>query len=205
MNRSLPYRYISSFSLIAAIVIWLLPAVGISQSFPFQLPELPAGKKITIFYNVVVNNPLDPALTSMIGEHDTVFYAPGYFLLSDDPDTGAPDDITLTPAAQFACNSYNGVVYVDSSATGGNNDGTSWTDAFTDLQNALLARVICTANVDTILVAQGTYYPTPDGMDRDSSFHIPDGVVLLGGFPSGGGTLDERDWTCHTTILSGNI
>ena len=98
--------------------------VSHTQTFPFQLPELPAGKKVTIYYNVVVNDPLDPVTTSTIGEHDTVFYGPGIFLLSNDPATVAPDDITLTPAAQFPCNSFSGVVYVDSSATDGNNDGT---------------------------------------------------------------------------------
>ncbi|MBY5956811.1 T9SS type A sorting domain-containing protein [Membranicola marinus] len=205
MKLALPSQYTYKDCVAVLLMVFLLPNVSFSQSFPFELPELPAGKKITIYYNVVVNDPLDPRTTSVIGEHDTVFYAPGRFLLSDDPDTGAELDITLTPAAQFACNSYSGIVYVDSSATSGNNDGTSWTDAFTDLQDALLARVICPGDVDSIFVAEGTYYPTPDPMNQDSSFNIPDGVVVLGGFPSGGGIIDERNWDCNATILSGDI
>jgi len=114
------------------------------------------------------------------------------------------------------CNSFvTGLVYVDSSAVG-NNTGLSWADAFTDLQDALEAARYC--NVDTIRVAQGTYYPfqyiiinecgVPDTLsevDRTVSFDIPDSTVVLGGYPAGGGSDDERDWTCNKTILCGDI
>src|SRR5690606_6349755 len=147
----------------------LFSVAGFSQNFPFTIPELPAGKKVEIYYNVVVDNPLVPPTTSTIGRHDTVFLGPGLYFLSNDPSTLLENDITLTPAAQFACNAYDGVVYVDHSATGGNNVGSSWTDAFLSLQDGLLARLICPNNVDTILVAEGTYIPTGDE-SRDSSF-----------------------------------
>ncbi|WP_236976948.1 right-handed parallel beta-helix repeat-containing protein, partial [Membranihabitans maritimus] len=188
------------------LIISAAPIIGISQNFPFELPELPEGKKIQIFYNVVVNDPLDPLTTSFIGQQDTVFYGNELFLLSDDPATMAADDITLTPASQFVCNSFDGIVYVDQSAGAGSNDGSSWGNAFLNLQDALLAKIICPENVDTILVAEGTYYPTDDG-NRDSSFNIPDSVVVLGGFPSGGSTLAERNELCelYPTVLSGEI
>src|SRR5690606_32147942 len=41
--------------------------------------------------------------------------------------------------------------------------------------------------------------------NRDTSFWIPDGVVVLGGFPSGGAALSSRDWDQYETILSGDI
>jgi predicted outer membrane repeat protein len=96
--------------------------------------------------------------------------------------------------------------YVDSSASPGG-DGSSWAMAFNKLQDALTST--CLHDGDTVCVAQGTYYPD-EGVGftdnaRDSSFHIPSGVVVLGGFPSGGGTLAARDWEAHKTILSGDI
>lgn len=85
--------------------------------------------------------------------------------------------------------------YVDSSATGSDN-GSSWVNAFTNLQSAL-----DTADAgDTIRVAKGTYLP--HGSDQRISFVIPTGAVVIGGFPSGGGT---REWRTHRTVLSGEI
>jgi hypothetical protein len=95
-------------------------------------------------------------------------------------------------------------IYVDSSATGANN-GTSWTNAFTKLQDALSIANVC--HFDTILVARGTYYPDEgigkSNNDRTISFNIPDSTMVLGGFPSGGGTFNERNLQCNKTILSG--
>jgi len=89
------------------------------------------------------------------------------------------------------------VIYVDASATGAN-DGTSWADAFTDLQDALAAAV----SGDEIWVAAGTYYP---GQNRAASFHLKSGVAIYGGFPPGGGDFASRDWENNPTILSGDI
>lgn len=86
------------------------------------------------------------------------------------------------------------VIYVDTSATGGN-DGTSWTDAYTDVQTALGAA----SSGDEIWVAEGIYYP---GTTQESSFALKDGVALYGGYPSGGGT---RDVASNITVLSGDI
>ena len=95
-------------------------------------------------------------------------------------------------------------IYIDSSAAGLHN-GTSWANAYTSLQDALV-----TAKAgDTILVAQGTYYPDQgknlNNDDRSLSFDFRDGVVVYGGFPSGGGSLSSRNWVGNRTILSGEI
>ena len=64
-------------------------------------------------------------------------------------------------------------VYVDKDATG-LNDGTSWMDAFNDLQDALdVARLY--SNVDQIWIAHGEYYPTP-GTNQSVSFEMVSGV-----------------------------
>jgi len=90
-------------------------------------------------------------------------------------------------------------VYVDDTATGVNN-GTSWQDAFTDLQTAL-----ATVNSDEIRVAQGTYKPTA-GLDRTAGFQLKNGVNLRGEYAGfGAPDPDARDVELYETILSGDI
>ncbi len=90
-------------------------------------------------------------------------------------------------------------IYVDASATAPG-DGLSWNTAFTDLQSALTA-----ANLgDDIYVAEGTYYPAT-AVDRNASFEIPNGVDVFGGFPTGGGSFNQRNWELYPTILSGDL
>lgn len=83
--------------------------------------------------------------------------------------------------------------YIKENATG-NNNGSSWQNAFTNLTTALL---FCTKG-DTIRIAQGTYKPA------GSSFSLKDSVVILGGYANTGNPTDaERDFGRHPTILSG--
>ncbi len=91
------------------------------------------------------------------------------------------------------------VRFVNLNATGAN-DGTSWTDAFTDLQNAITAA----NSYDQIWVAQGTYFPT-SGTDRTVSFALKDNVKMYGGFVGTETLLSQRDWVSNITILSGDI
>jgi Secretion system C-terminal sorting domain len=90
-------------------------------------------------------------------------------------------------------------IYVAASAIG-QNDGTSWQNAYTDLQQAFAIA----QDFDTIKVAQGIYFPT-SGAARDVSFRLPNQVVLIGGFAGVGTTPDLRDITASPTILSGDI
>lgn len=92
------------------------------------------------------------------------------------------------------------VVYVDVNVTGGANNGSSWGDAYTNLVFAISA----TGSGSNIWVAQGTYYPT-NGTDRTTTFQFKNGVPLYGGFTNGMGSLGERNWSNHATILSGDI
>jgi hypothetical protein len=95
-----------------------------------------------------------------------------------------------------------GVCYVDVNATGAN-DGTSWTNAYLSLQDALY---FATAG-DEIWVAQGTYTPThlTDFNDAQSAtFQLINGVAIYGGFPSGGGNFDDRNPKVYETVLSGD-
>ncbi|MEM8598541.1 MAG: T9SS type A sorting domain-containing protein [Bacteroidota bacterium] len=91
------------------------------------------------------------------------------------------------------------IVYVDADATG-NADGSSWTDAYPDLQNALTAASIGSE----LWVAAGTYRPTND-TDRTASFELRTGVALYGGFDGTETTRDQRDIAANPTVLSGDI
>lgn len=96
------------------------------------------------------------------------------------------------------------VIYVDNSiATPG--DGSGWSTAFKTLSDAI-AFADQYSNVDSILIAKGTYYPpgSQNSADRDSAFLIPQrgGIKIYGGYPSGGGT---RNIVLNPTILSGDI
>ena len=94
--------------------------------------------------------------------------------------------------------------YVDLSASGANN-GSSWTNAFTDFQSALNLA----ASGDTVLVAKGTYKPSisiqPSPTPRTRTFTLANGVVYYGGFPQGGGAFPARNFAGNRTVLSGDI
>jgi hypothetical protein len=93
-----------------------------------------------------------------------------------------------------------GKLFVDSSKILGLNNGSSWDNAFTRLDSALKPR----ACLNEIWVANGTYKPT-NGTNRDSSFVIPNGVKVYGGFAGGEINLGDRNIITNHTILSGDI
>jgi hypothetical protein len=87
---------------------------------------------------------------------------------------------------------------VDADALG-QNDGSSWADAFTDLQDALGVA----APGDEVWVAAGVY--TPSATDATASFVMRSGVGLYGGFAGHEASRDQRDWASNETVLSGDI
>lgn len=91
------------------------------------------------------------------------------------------------------------IIFVDQDASGAN-DGSSWEDAFTDLQDALSAA----ASGDYIWVAEGVYKPT-NTSDRTIEFIVPQGVSMMGGFSGIEVDPYQRDIAGNITTLSGNI
>ena len=89
--------------------------------------------------------------------------------------------------------------FVDRIASG-NGDGSSWLDAFTDLQSALAAA----DSSDAIWVARGVYRPSDSG-DRDATFLLPNGVEIYGGFAGGESLVSQRDLLLNPTELNGDI
>ncbi len=94
------------------------------------------------------------------------------------------------------------IIYVKQGGTG---TGTSWADAYGDLQDGLDDA----GSGDEIWVSAGTYYPTYDyGLgigNRGKHFRMINGVAIYGGFPPGGDMFESRDPNQFKTILSGDI
>lgn len=98
------------------------------------------------------------------------------------------------------CSAQN-TIYVNQNATG-NNDGTSWTDAFVLLESALIT---ATQNTN-IWIAGGTYKPDFPGGSRFSAFLISQpNIGIYGGFAGNETQLSQRIYGQNETILSGDL
>jgi predicted outer membrane repeat protein len=98
----------------------------------------------------------------------------------------------------FSSLSAQSVIFVKANATG-SNDGSSWTNAFTSLDNALNSAV----DGSQIWVAQGTYKPSTPAPNH--SFMMPAGISLYGGFQGVETSLGQRNILVYPTTLSGDI
>lgn len=92
----------------------------------------------------------------------------------------------------------NRVWFVDRDATGANT-GNSWRDAFTTVQEALVAA----QSGDQVWVAEGKY--TPASSDRNAYFQVPAEVSVYGGFVGNEYYPSTRSISNHETILSGDL
>lgn len=103
--------------------------------------------------------------------------------------------------ALFTQNLSATVHYVKGDASG-QEDGTSWTDAYTTVQEALVAA----SSGDTIAIASGTYIP---GASRTSTFRLKNQVKVFGGFAGtetiNASSIAGRDFDANETILSGDL
>ena len=107
--------------------------------------------------------------------------------------------LSVVGTLSFAAGQGDSPIYVNAAASGANN-GTSWQNAYPDLQAALAA---ATAG-QQIWVAAGTYKPTA-GTDRAISFALKPGVGVYGGFAGTETALEQRDWRTNVTTLSGDL
>lgn len=112
--------------------------------------------------------------------------------------------LAATPMTDIGAAPAAGTIYVDKYATGADN-GDSWADAFTSLQDGLAVAV----SGDEVWVAEGVYYPD-DGSgqtdnDRSETFTLKSGVAVYGGFFGPGSDMGSRDWDAYVTVLSGDI
>ncbi len=150
---------------------------------------------------------------------------------ADCNDNGTPDLQDITSASSGDCN-VNGVpdecdiatgalldqdndgipdecvvLFVDTRATG-NKDGTSWANAYTNLQDALHTASDLGWLVREIRVTQGTYTPDQGAnqipYDRTATFRLLNGVTLKGGY-AGPADPDRRDLRRYVSVLSGDL
>ncbi|MEO1262029.1 MAG: T9SS type A sorting domain-containing protein [Bacteroidota bacterium] len=158
------------------------PIVAISGSSDFSVTRQPAITSINSVQRVPFAITFTPSSTGL--KTATVI------IESNDPDDN-PYTFDIQGELFTGTN-----IYVNDDASG-NNDGTSWDDAFTDLQNALWIAGQCDIE---IWVAEGTYLPT-----IRNQFRMPKNAQVLGGFPNTGNPgLADRDWDTFKTTLSGD-
>jgi len=169
----------------------------------YMPPSSPDGSYDIINHKIIWNLgtiypgiPGTVTLTVMVNEQSE----PNGILINEAELLDAEGNVLWTAVCETKVCCWGGdVIYVDDRATGYNN-GTSWANAYTDLQAAIArAKKGCGTQ---IWVAKGTYYP---GDDPTMSFEIPDNISVYGGFAGTETAIDKRDIKANPTILSGYI
>ena len=151
--------------------------------------NLSGGDEGTLEFTVTVNNKVVPG--EIINNLVTLSYTI----------EGDQRSCTVEKETEICACSETKIIYVNEDAEEGDQNGSSWQDAFVYLDEALAYARACG---DQIWVAAGTY--TPDGYsDPNATFKLVNNVAVYGGFPEGGGDWGERNWLNNETILSGNI
>jgi hypothetical protein len=90
-------------------------------------------------------------------------------------------------------------IYVNSAATGSAN-GTSWANAYTDLQAALND-----ATGTNIWIAKGTYKPAGAATDTTVSYKMTTAKNIYGGFAGTETSLAQRNPATNVVVLSGDV
>lgn len=93
--------------------------------------------------------------------------------------------------------------YVNKAVVGGAHDGSSWTNAYSELRDAMLAASNNPA-ITELWVAAGTYTPNA-GANRSVTFQLRNNLIIRGGFAGGETSVTQRVPATHRTILSGDI
>lgn len=111
---------------------------------------------------------------------------------------------TKTDSVTVGGSAVTGIRYVNHAATGANN-GSSWADAFINLQDAVDAA----PPGFQVWVARGVYKPTQhftgDTSDRYKTFYISKNLALFGGFNGTEAMLSQRNFQNNPTVLSGDL
>lgn len=96
-----------------------------------------------------------------------------------------------------------GPLYVNANLNTGNDDGSSWANAYQGSDGLRQAIADATAGTE-IWVAQGLYKPTPT-TSRFMSFDLKNNVQIYGGFDGTETNREQRDIHGNETILSGDL
>jgi len=93
--------------------------------------------------------------------------------------------------------------YVNKAVVGGAHDGTSWTNAYVELRDALLV-ASGDAAITEIWVAAGVYTPT-NNSSRLATFQLRNDLIVRGGFAGDETSILQRTPASHRSILSGDL
>ena len=112
--------------------------------------------------------------------------------------------LLLTAATLCPLAAAQTTIYVSADLTTGADNGTSWANAFRGPDSLARAIASLPAGQRDIWVARGTYVPslTPT---RSSSFVIPTGRTVIGGFAGNETSVFLRDIAANPTILTGDF
>ncbi len=95
------------------------------------------------------------------------------------------------------------VIYVNQNVlSGSQQNGTSWANAYTDLQAAIAVAQPTSNNPVELWVATGTYKP---GAAQSSSFVLKSYLRIVGGFKGTETNINQRYYFGYPTVLSGDI
>ncbi|TRX57686.1 T9SS type A sorting domain-containing protein [Fulvivirga sp. M361] len=121
-----------------------------------------------------------------------------YYRISAENDQG----ISAASNVVFAATPARSTLYFVDADAEGTNDGSSWANAFNDLTDALTAA----EDGSDIWIAEGIYKPGGETPSESSKFSVfRPGLRIYGGFDGTETSLEDRDVSLHTTILSGDI
>ena len=180
----------------------------------YTIKRSAAGYDNRVFIDGVLHTKLSSTIdssnnTNFLTSNSTFVISPlsgsqGYFGNIDDVEI-FKRELNPIEVESIYLNNTPSAVFVNLNATG-NNDGTSWVDAYNDLQDA----IDNTTKGKQIWVAAGTYFPksfatSSQQTSRDKTFLINKGVFIYGGFNGTETTLNQRDYVSNKTILSGDV
>ena len=102
----------------------------------------------------------------------------------------------------LACAYAQGTIYLKADAIGGNN-GSSWSNAFTNWNDAIVALNALPGGADrTLHIAQGVYRPVDDSSTSTNNYVYGTGFVIRGGYRASEDGDMVRDIDAYATIIS---
>ena len=158
----------------------MLVKPSMAGSVNLNIGTIPAGESVTITFQVTINNPMSPTNTTQVSNQGTVSGSNFGAVLTDDPDTAAPGDPTVTPVV----NPNNPPDAVDDTATVAEDSGANAinvlaNDTDADGNTLTITGVTQGANGSVAITGGGTgltYTPNANYFGPDSfTYTISDG------------------------------
>ena len=102
--------------------------------------------------------------------------------------------LTIVHSARF---------YIDINSTASSPDGSSWSSAFTSIQDAIDS-FSDSANQNSLWIAQGHYFASPS-ISRDACYSFAKRIFIYGGFTGSESSVSDRPYPLAETIIDGDI